>query len=270
MSPCTTRNINSHRKIFSDNEIPPPIHPSRLHAHANARAAAAAAAPPGALRVGCDDGAETVGERRGGEPPPPSPDEDVDGVRVESSAREERVHMGGDEVGRDTAGGDAAGEGTAGEDTAGEGTAGGDTAGDTAIEGTAGGHVAAGDKTGADVMSAAAADEVSVPFFGGGEILTHTTHLFSICYTLSVLLYINTYLLFFWTRQNSHSHNPIRFHLSNHLLSCYYINTYINTHVLLFWQSEGGRKEGYGLVSPKPPHGVGCLHEVKNCFDEHV
>ena len=208
--------------------------------------------------------------RGGGGSPPPSPDEDVDGVRVESSAREERVHMGGDEVGRDTAGGDAAGEGTAGEDTAGEGTAGGDTAGDTAIEGTAGGHVAAGDKTGADVMSAAAADEVSVPFFGGGEILTHTTHLFSICYTLSVLLYINTYLLFFWTRQNSHSHNPIRFHLSNHLLSCYYINTYIHTHVLLFWQSEGGRKEGYGLVSPKPPHGVGCLHEVKNCFDEHV
>lgn len=243
MSPCTTRNINSHRKIFSDNEIPPPIHPSRLHAHANARAAAAAAAPPGALRVGCDDGAETVGERRGGEPPPPSPDEDVDGVRVESSAREERVHMGGDEVGRDTAGGDAAGEGTAGEDTAGEGTAGGDTAGDTAIEGTAGGHVAAGDKTGADVMSAAAADEVSVPFFGGGgDSHSHNPLVFHMLYPLCLAIYQHLPPFFLDEAKLSLTQSNSFPSVKPSLVLLLYQHVY--QHSRAFVLAERGRKEG--------------------------
>ena len=243
MSPCTTRNINSHRKIFSDNEIPPPIHPSRLHAHANARAAAAAAAPPGALRVGCDDGAEPVGERGGGEPPPPSPDEDVDGVRVESSAREERVHMGGDEVGRDTAGGDAAGEGTAGEDTAGEGTAGGDTAGDTAIEGTAGGHVAAGDKTGADVMSAAAADEVSVPFFGGGgDSHSHNPLVFHMLYPLCLAIYQHLPPFFLDEAKLSLTQSNSFPSVKPSLVLLLYQHVY--PHSRAFVLAERGRKEG--------------------------
>ena len=181
--------------------------------------------------------------RGGGGSPPPSPDEDVDGVRVESSAREERVHMGGDEVGRDTAGGDAAGEGTAGEDTAGEGTAGGDTAGDTAIEGTAGGHVAAGDKTGADVMSAAAADEVSVPFFGGGgDSHSHNPLVFHMLYPLCLAIYQHLPPFFLDEAKLSLTQSNSFPSVKPSLVLLLYQHVY--QHSRAFVLAERGRKEG--------------------------